>query len=66
MLNIVLEEKKMTDKEPSLWAKFMAIHYLLPFGNGGRGTKVYLFPFVGVAVIALAAPLINFAIYGNF
>jgi len=47
-------------------SKFMDIHYLLPYGNGGRGTKIYLYPFVFVAVVSAAAPLINFAIYGNF
>jgi len=30
--------------------KFMDIHYTLPWGNDGRGTRVYLWPFVGVAV----------------
>jgi hypothetical protein len=44
----------------------MDIHYLAPFGNGGRGTKIHLYPFVFVAVVAGVAPLINFAIYGNF
>jgi hypothetical protein len=56
----------MTEEKKSLWAKFMAIHYLLPYGNGGRGTKIYLYPFVFVAVVSGVAPLINFAIYGNF
>lgn len=56
----------MTEEKKSLWAKFMDIHYLAPFGNGGRGTKIYLFPFVGVAVVAGAAPLINYMIYGTF
>lgn len=49
-----------------LWTKFMSIHYLAPFGNDGRGTRIYLYPFVFVAVVSAAAPLINFAIYGNF
>ena len=49
-----------------LWQKFMSIYYLAPFGNGGRGTRIYLWPFVGVAVIAIAAPLINYMIYGTF
>ena len=44
--------------------KFMAIHYLAPFGNEGRGTKIYLYPFVFVAVVSCVAPLINMAIYG--
>lgn len=37
----------------------MDIHYLAPFGNGGRGTRIYLFPFVGVAVVAGIAPIID-------
>lgn len=44
----------------------MAIHCLAPFGNDGRGTRIYLYPFVFVAVVATAAPLINYMIYGNF
>lgn len=47
-------------------SKFMDIHYLAPFGNDGRGTKIYLYPFVFVAVVAVAAPLINYMIYGTF
>lgn len=42
-----------------LWTKFMDIHVTLPFGNDGRGTKVYLWPFVGVAVIMFAAVQID-------
>ena len=50
----------MSDKkELSLFEKFMVIHYTLPFGNGGRGTKVFLWPFVGVAVMTIAMPLID-------
>jgi len=67
------EEKKGWLAKTKAWfakfewlAKFMDIHYLLPYGNGGRGTKIYLYPFVFVAVVSIAAPLINFAIYGNF
>ena len=56
----------MTEEKQSAWAKFMAIHYLAPFGNGGRGTKIHLYPFVFVAVVGLVAPLINFVVYGNF
>jgi len=56
----------MTEEKKSLWAKFMGKYWTLPFGNGGRGTRVYLFPFVGVAVVAAAAPLINYMIYGTF
>jgi len=52
------------EKFKALWAKFMAIHYLAPFGNDGRGTRIYLFPFVGVAVVAIVAPIINGIIYG--
>lgn len=37
------------------WDKFMDIHWTLPWGNGGRGTPVYLWPFVGVAVVLLLA-----------
>jgi len=47
-------------------SKFMDIHYLAPFGNGGRGTKIHLYPFVFVAVVITAAPLINYMIYGTF
>ena len=63
---VTYKEKKMTEDNRSLWRKFMDIHYLLPYGNGGRGTKIHLYPFVFVAVVAAVAPLINFAMYGNF
>jgi len=42
-----------------MFQKFMEIHYLLPWGNGGRGTKVFLWPFVGVAIVSIAAPIID-------
>jgi len=32
---------------------FMNFHWVLPFGNEGRGTKVYLWPFMGLAVFIL-------------
>ena len=54
----------MTEEKQSIWAKFKAIHYLAPFGNDGRGTKIPLYPFVFVAVVAIAAPIINGLIYG--
>ena len=38
-----------------MFEKFINIHLTLPFGNEGRGTKVYLWPFVGAALICLAA-----------
>ena len=47
------------NKLKELWTKFMEIHYLAPFGNGGRGTKVFLWPFVGVAVVAVLAPVVD-------
>ena len=49
----------MTEEKQGLWAKFMGIYWTLPFGNGGRGTRVYLFPFVGVAAVAVIAPIID-------
>lgn len=42
-----------------MFQKFMEIHYLLPWGNDGRGTKVYLWPFVGVTIILIFASLID-------
>jgi len=30
------------------------IYWTLPFGNDGRGTRVYLWPFVGFALIMAA------------
>ena len=42
-----------------MFKKFMEIHYLAPFGNGGRGTKIKLWPFVFVAVMAIAMPLVD-------
>lgn len=47
------------DKIIELWTKFMSIYWTLPFGNSGRGTKVYLFPFVGVAVTLLFAWIVD-------
>ena len=48
-----------------MFDKFMNIYWTLPFGNDGRGTRVYLFPFVGVLVTILGAMIINYIIYGN-
>lgn len=47
------------NKEPTLLTKFMAIHYLAPFGNGGRGTKIHLWPFAMIVAVSIAAPIIN-------
>ena len=46
-----------------MFEKFMAIHYLAPFGNGGRGTKIHLYPFVFVAVVAGLAPVIDYLFF---
>lgn len=34
-------------------------YWTLPWGNDGRGTKVYLWPFVGVAIVISAAWVID-------
>ena len=40
-----------TQEERGWWDKFTSINLcVLPFGNGGRGTPVRLFPFVGMAI----------------
>jgi hypothetical protein len=60
------KKREVTPEKKGWFKRFLDIHYLLPYGNGGRGTRIYLYPFVFVAVVAAVAPLINFAIYGNF
>jgi len=56
----------MAEEKKGWFGKFMEIHCTLRFGNDGRGTKVYLFPFVGVAIVLGTAMIINYNIYGNF
>ena len=41
------------DKELSLWAKFMAKNWMI------GSVRVYLWPFVFVAVVSVAMPLID-------
>jgi hypothetical protein len=46
----------MTEEKQSWWEKFTSINlFVLPFGNGGRGTPVRLFPvvFMGIFVTGL-------------
>lgn len=43
--------------------QLMEIHWTLPFGNEGRGTKVYLWPFVMVTAVSILAPVINWVLF---
>jgi hypothetical protein len=50
------KELSVPETEEGWWAKFTSINlFVLPFGNGGRGTPVRLFPvvFMGIFVTGL-------------